>query len=369
MKLIVVQTLPALNSGGVERGTIEVAGELVKRGHRAIVISAGGQLVDELTGVGGEHIDLGIGKKSLSSLLLIRKLRKIIQASGANILHSRSRLPAWISYLAWRAMDKDTRPAFVTSVHGPYSVNRYSKIMTRGEGVIAISDFIHRYIGDNYPDVDLSKISVIPRGINPVKYPYGYKPSPEWLNSWQREQPQLNNRFIITLPARITRWKGQQDFISVIADLKKANINIHGIIVGGAEPRRKAYYNELKTLAAFLGIDKDITFVGHRNDLKEIMSISNLVMSLSREPEAFGRTSLEALGLGIPVIAYDHGGASEVLNKLFPQGLVPALDPFAAAKRALEFHSAPPLVPDSNPFTLANMLDSTLNLYQELASR
>ncbi len=368
MRLTVIQTLPALQSGGVERGTIEVAGELVRRGHRAIVISAGGQLVKNLIAAGGEHITLPIGNKALSGLLLVRKLIDIIKSSQADVLHARSRFPAWISYLAWSFLNEKTRPCFVTSVHGPYSVNQYSKIMTRGERVIAISEFIQHYIAENYSGVDMDKVTVVPRGISPESFPYNFTPSPSWLQNWQDKYPQLRNSFVITLPARITRWKGQEDFISVIAKLKQANIDVHGFIVGGVEPRRRAYQHELESLVISKGLEKHISFTGHRNDLREVMSVSSLVMSLSREAEAFGRTSLEALGLGVPVIAYDHGGASEVLNKIFPQGLVAPLDVEAAAMRALEFHDTIPIVPNNNPFTLQHMLDSTLRLYQEITS-
>ena len=115
--------------------------------------------------------------------------------------------------------------------------------------------------------------------------------------------PQLKNSFVITLPARITRWKGQEDFINLIAKLKKAQINVHGFMAGGVEPRRTAYQRELESLVTLKGIGRQISFLGHRQDLREIMSISNIVISFSNEPEAFGRTSLEALGLGVPVIA------------------------------------------------------------------
>lgn len=368
MKLTVIQTLPALEAGGVERGAVDLAGELVRRGHRSIVISAGGRLLHELVATGSEHIVLPIGKKSPASLLLIKKLRRIFQHSNANILHSRSRLPAWLSYLAWRKMNAGARPRFVTSVHGPYSVNRYSRIMTRGERVIAISEFIKNYIKDNYADVDMDKVSVIPRGISPDKFPYRHRPSAQWLRDWRQQQPQLQNRFIITLPARITRWKGQQDFIVLIARLKQANINVHGIIAGGAERRRQAYLGQLKSLAVSLAVEKDISFLGHRDDLKEVMSVSSLVMSLAREPEAFGRTALEALGLGVPVIAYDHGGASEVLKEIFPQGLVTPFDIAAATARAQDFYSHPRVVPAHMPFTLSRMLNSTIDLYSALAS-
>jgi glycosyltransferase involved in cell wall biosynthesis len=368
LKLTVIQTLPALNAGGVERGTIEIAGELVRQGHRSIVISAGGQMLDELIGTGSEHISLPIGKKSPITLLLIKKLRKIITENHVDILHARSRLPAWISYLAWNKMDQRTRPRFITSVHGPYTVNSYSKIMVRGETVIAISKFIQDYIKQNYPDTNMDKVTVIPRGISQDRFPYKYKPSQSWLQDWENQNPQLAGRYLVTLPARITRWKGQQDFIKIIAQLIQSGIDVHGIIAGGAESRRQDYLQQLKSDARSLSVDKHLTFLGHRNDLREIMSVSRLVLSLAREPEAFGRTALEALALGVPVIAYDHGGASEILTEMFPQGLVEALNQDAIVRKIIEFQDHPPQVTKDTPFTLSRMLDATINLYKKTTS-
>lgn len=360
--------LPALNAGGVEKGTIEVAKELSRQGHRAVVISAGGRLLEELVENDIEHLHLNIGKKSPTSIFLIKKLRTFFQDSGANIIHARSRMPAWLAYLAWRKMNEASRPRFVTSVHGPYRVNAYSKIMTRGEHVIAISDFIHEYISTNYSDVDMNKVSVIPRGIHADDYPHNYKPSKKWLQQWHKQYPQLAKACVITLPARITRWKGQEDFINIIGSLNQLNLEVYGVIVGDVEAKRRSFQKELITLVQTKRLEKKIIFTGHRNDLREVMSASNLIMSLARIPEAFGRTALEALGLGIPVIAYDHGGASEVLNSIFPQGLVPALDQAAATKKAQEFIMSPPGVINNNPFTLEQMLKSTLSLYDELTT-
>ena len=366
MKLKVIQLLPALNAGGVERGTIEVARELTRRGNQAVVISAGGRLLDELLACDVEHISLDVGLKSPSALLLVKKLRAFFEQSNANIIHARSRMPAWLAYLAWRKMDEVSRPRFVTSVHGPYSVNAYSKIMMRGERVIAISDFIREYICTNYSDVDMGKVSVIPRGIHPDSYSRDYKPAQNWLQQWHKEYPQLTNASVITLPARITRWKGQEDFINIISNLNQMNIDVYGVIAGGVETRRRSFQEKLTAMVRARGLEKKIIFTGHRSDLRDVMSASNLIMSLARTPEAFGRTALESLGLGVPVIAYDHGGASEVLNSIFPQGLVPALDQAAATKRAQEFILNPPRVMKDNPFTLKRMLDSTLSLYDEL---
>jgi hypothetical protein len=148
--LTVLQVLPALDSGGVERGTLEVGAYLSANGHRSIVISAGGRMVNLLEKQGSEHHAWPIGKKSLLTLKLVHQLRKFLEKENVDILHVRSRFPAWIAYLAWKKMNPKTRPAFLTTVHGPYSVSPYSEVMTKGERVIVISDMIREYVTSQY---------------------------------------------------------------------------------------------------------------------------------------------------------------------------------------------------------------------------
>jgi hypothetical protein len=149
----VIQILPELESGGVERGTLEVGIYLVEQGHQSIVISNGGRLVEQLEAEGSRHISLPVQKKRLSSLRQVKVLRRIFEAEKPDIIHLRSRVPAWLAWLAWRKMDPKTRPRLVTTVHGMYSVNFYSKIMTRGEAVICVSNSVKDYVIKNYPDV------------------------------------------------------------------------------------------------------------------------------------------------------------------------------------------------------------------------
>ena len=364
--LTVIQVLPALGAGGVERGTVEVAAELVRCGHRAVVVSAGGRLVRELQAAGAEHITLDVGAKTPLTLRHIPRLRRLF--GGADIVHARSRLPAWISHLALRGMAPASRPVFITSVHGPYTVNRYSRIMTRGDRVIAVSGFIRDYILTNYPGTDPARITVIPRGVDPGRFPFGYRPPAAWLTGWRTEQSRLAGRFVLTLPARITRWKGQEDFLQVVKALHEEGLDVHGLIVGGAAPRRRRFLRQLQESVAAAGLQDRIGFLGHRDDMRDILSVSDVVFSLAREPEAFGRTTLEALSLGVPVIGYDHGGAGEVLGAIFPAGRVAPGDTAAAAARAAEFHRQRPVVPDKNPFTLQRMLDATLSVYAEAAA-
>ncbi|MEW6414068.1 MAG: glycosyltransferase family 4 protein [Pseudomonadota bacterium] len=367
-KLTVLQVLPALQSGGVERGTLEVAQALVEHGHRALVMSGGGRLVEALVASGAEHFEWPIGRKSLKTLLLVGRLRRFLIEHQVDIVHARSRVPAWIAYLAWRGMDPMTRPRFVTTVHGPYSVSAYSAVMTRGERVIVISEMIRDYVLANYPATDPARLRLIYRGVDPAAFPYRHRPSQAWLDSWYAQHPETRGKRLLTLPARITRWKGQEDFIDLLALIKDSAPDIHGLIVGETKDRKDHFLAELRSKAEALGVADRISFAGHRSDLREIMAISRIVFSLSREPEAFGRTTVEALSLGVPVIGYNHGGVREQLQAILPAGGVPAGHIREAAETALRWLEHPPEVPAEHPFTLERMLGKTLEVYDELHS-
>lgn len=367
MPLTVVQTLPALESGGVERGTLEVADALVQAGHRSIVVAAGGRLAASLLKAGSEHVDWPIGRKSPFTLRYVSKLRQLLREQTVDILHTRSRLPAWIAWLAWRGLPAGQRPRFVTTMHGAHSINAYSRIMTRGERVIAVSEYIREYLLRCYPGIDPQRIHVIPRGVDPALYPYGYQPDATWLRSWQAQYPHLKDKQLIVLPARLSRRKGQTDLIAAVAALRDTSVtrDLHTLIVGGG---REKYAAELQTRIRAAGLHDDITLLGHRDDVREILAISSVVLSLSNLPEAFGRTVVEALSLGKPVIGYAHGGVAEILLQLYPDGLVTPGDTGAVGERLRAFiHHAPP-VPREHPYTLDRMLSATLSLYQELAT-
>ncbi len=362
--------LPALNSGGVERGTLEVAAELVKLGHRSIVISAGGKLVPELTNAGSEHITWSVDRKSPFTLRHVRPFRRFLTQNKIDILHLRSRVPAWIAYLAWRKMNPNTRPTLVTTVHGLYSVSPYSAIMTKGQRVIAISEFVRQYILKNYPKTDPDNIRLIHRGADPEKFPRNHKPTQAWLNSLHNQYPQLKNNHIISLPGRLTRLKGHTDFIALIENLKPQYPNIQGLIVGAKDKRRAKYAQQLKQLVNRKNLTDNITFTGHRDDICDIYAISSIVLSLtSSPPEAFGRTAVEALSIGTPVIAYDQGGMGEILHHIYPKGAVPPSDLNVLTQRVSNFLQSPPAPPDDIKFTILAMLDKTIALYHELADQ
>ncbi len=366
--MTVVQVLPALESGGVERGTLEVAKALVEGGHRSIVISAGGRLVEQLQFDGSEHIRIDVGRKSLLTARHIRPLRRLLQREQVDILHLRSRMPAWIAYLAWKGMPAGNRPHLVTTVHGLYSVSRYSEIMTRGEKVIAVSDTVRDFLLEHYPRLNPERIVVIPRGIDPDRYPYGYQPPQGWLGPWYTEYPQLQSAQVLTLPGRLTRLKGHRDFIDLIAALHRNGKRVYGLIVGGEDPRRKRYAGEIRQHIQASGLGDYIIMTGARQDLKAIYAVSDVVLSLSGKPESFGRTVLEALSLGRPVVAYDHGGVGEIMQTLYPDGRVAPGQLVELTQKVsgiLEGQAAP--VHEGHSYTLAGMLDATLGLYRSLA--
>lgn len=363
----VMQVLPELNSGGVERGTLEIAGFLVKQGHEAVVVSNGGRQVEALEALGARHITMPVHKKRLGSLFQVKPFRKLLEEEKPDILHIRSRVPGWIAYLAWKKMDPATRPRLVSTVHGFYSVNRYSAVMGKGERVIGVSESIKEYILKNYPEVPEGKITVIHRGIEPERYPKGFCPDGEWLARWNEENPRLREKSVFLLPGRITRLKGHGDYFDLISALKKEGREVHGLVAGDTHPKKRAYLDELRALLVEKGLENDVTFLGHRTDVREIMAISDVICALSQQPESFGRTVLEAMALGKPVLGYDCGGVGELLGVIFPEGKVPSgnAGKLVEIARKILDERPQPQVPEG-AFTLAAMCGSTLELYEEL---
>lgn len=364
----VVQILPALDGGGVEKGTLEVAQALVSAGHQSLVISAGGRMVQELEQQGSQHIQWDLGRKSLLNLRHIPALRRWLLQQQADIIHVRSRMPAWVTYLAWKTLPVAARPRLVSTMHGLHSVSKYSEIMCKGERVIAVSNTVKSYIEHNYPATDSNKIQVIFRGIEPDSFPRDYKPSADWLEQWQTAFPQLQGKQVITLPGRLTRLKGHHDFIDLIEKLVQAGKPVHGLIVGGEDPKRQTYAQGLRDTIAQRGLSADISFTGNRRDIRDIYAVSDLVLSLSTKPESFGRTTLEALSMGTPLVGYDHGGVGEILAALFPVGKVPLQDHQVLFERVSQLLTEPQQPVVNDRFLLNDMLGQTLALYQELAS-
>lgn len=364
-KLTVVQLVPALDAGGAERSTLEIAQALVADGHRSIVVSAGGRLVERLVAGGSEHVEIDVARKSLASLGRAPKLRALFGRERVDLVHARSRVPAWLAWFALRGWRE--RPRFVTTAHGLNSPGFYSGVMTRGERVICVSNTVRDYLLRHYPRTDPAKLVVIPRGIDPAEFPYGHQPDATWREWFFAEFPQLAGAPLLTLPGRGTRLKGHADAIELVADLKTRGIDTRLLLLGARQVGREAYVAELEQLAAARGVADRIAISAQRDDARDVYACSALVLQLSNKPESFGRTVVEAIALCRPVLGYDHGGVGELLADLYPAGRVPAGDRERLAERAAELLRFAPAIAPLPRYRLADMQDATLALYRELA--
>lgn len=359
-----------MEAGGVERGAVEVSEALCEQGHQSIVVSSGGRLVETITRHGGEHVAMNLLKKSPLTLTSIPRLRKLILDRRPDVVHARSRVPAWIGHLALGSIPKHKRSAWVTSIHGLHSVNRYSAIMTSGQLVEVVSKTARDYALNNYPATNPESLFLNYRGVDPAQFPFGYQPAEDWQRDWQAQYPQLREAYVITLAGRLTRLKGHHDLIQAIAALRDRGIPAHGLIVGGEDPRRQGYAQELRETVKAKGLKDHITFTGHRGDIRDVLAMSDATVSLSNKPESFGRSTLEAIRLGKPVVGYNHGGVGEVLGAIYPDGLVPLNDVDALTDRLASLangQTAPPIPGDQ--FLLRDMLSRTLELYQLAAAK
>lgn len=363
--LTVVQLIPSLQYGGVERGTLEIAKGLVEAGHRSIVIAGKGPLETALKNTGSEIIFWEIGKKNPLMLQSIFRLARFLKQEKPHILHLRSRLPAWIGYAATRLLKPLERPKIITTVHGLYRVGFYSSIMVRGDRIIAVSETAKQYVLAHYPFVDPKKISVIYRGIDPILYDPGFKPAVEWTRQWNQNYPAFYQKKILTLPARISPRKGIEDFIKLIQLLKERGYSIHGLVVGSAH-QKECYQQKLKCYVKKLHLQEDISFLGARSDLREILAISHIVFALSRKPESFGRIVVEALSLGRPVIGYDQGGVGEILNRIYDSGCIPPFDQNLLLEKTIAFLNQEVYVLPQTVFLAPQMIRQTIALYEAL---
>ena len=359
----VVQLLPALDAGGVERATLEISAALVRAGHRAIVVSAGGRMLPALLSIGAEHVQLDIGRKSLWSLRHVFALRKIFRA--ADIVHARSRFPAWLGWLAWQSMSS-ARPRWMTTVHGLNSAGTYSAVLTRGERVIAVSNTVRDYLIRHYPQIDQQRIRVIPRSLDPAQFPHGYRATPAWRAAFEAEYPNSAGKRWICLPGRGTRLKGHDAALQLLVHLRAAGDKVCLILLGAGQEGRDDYLDALRLRAAAQGVADHLVITPPRSDVRDVMSESAFVLQMSSKPEAFGRTVIEALNLGVPVLGWAHGGVGELLSELYPDGALSLGDVDELQRRAHDFlqHAPAPAVFDH--YRLQQMQSATLAVYREL---
>lgn len=364
--LTVVQLIPGLDSGGAERSALEIARALVKAGHQSVVISAGGRMVQQLEAEGSRHVTLDVGRKSLTTLMKMGELRRVLRELKPDIVHARSRLPAWMGW--WAIKGLKPKPHFVTTVHGLNSPGRYSAILLRGERVIAVSQTLRDFMLSHYPWLEPGRVRVIPRGIDPEAFPYGHRPDDMWRKAFFAEFPALAGAPLLTLPGRGTRLKGHHDAVELLSELKRRGIDARLLLLGVIEPGRDAYIDELRSLIRARGLESQVVLTPPRSDVRDIYAISSLVLQLSNKPESFGRTVIEALSLCRPVLGYAHGGVGELLAELYPAGRVPVADRERLVERAAELLRVAPPIPMLQSYRLTDMQQATLALYDELTA-
>ncbi len=307
----VLQVLPALQSGGVERGTVEITQAIAAAGGCALVASSGGALVARVERAGGTHVRLPLASKNPVTIWLnSRRLIRLIRRHGVDIVHARSRAPAWSAWLACRR----TGAHFVTTWHGSYGENlplkrRYNAVMARGELVIAISHHIAAELTRRHA-VPPERVRVIPRGVDPVMFDPAAVVGDRLIRlaaQWRL----LDGQFVVLLAARLTRWKGQTVAIQALARMRERNVCL---ILAGDDQGRTRYVAELLRLAVSLGVGDRVRLVGDCADMQAALKLADVALNVSTTPEGFGRTVIEAQAMGTVLVASAHGGAAETVE-------------------------------------------------------
>lgn len=369
---VILQVVPSLKSGGVERGTLEIARAISARGWKALVVSSGGPMASQIPFAGAEHIHMPVDSKNPFVMWLnAYRLAKLIRSRGVDIIHARSRAPAWSALLAARK----TGCRFITTFHGVYGLQndwkrRYNSVMTRGDRVIAISNFIATHIREHY-QTDPSRIRIIQRGVDrKLFHPGNY--SPQRMIDLTRQWHIPDHLPMILFPGRITRWKGQDVFIRALQKLPHRHF--FAVILGDAKGH-ESYRTELEKLIVDSDLGGHARLVPHSSKITDAYMLARVVVATSLEPEAFGRVALEAQAMGRPIIATNHGGAQETVRPgetgwLTPPGDVDALagalsEALSMSDEALAEMSRKAAENAAN-FSLETMCERTLAVYEEV---
>ena len=245
----IIQFVPTLESGGVEQGVLEIAKALVDSGHESHVVSAGGRLVEDLVLSGTNHHCWDLHKKSLFTLKLVKPLRKWILSMNPDVLHIRSRMPAWVVWRALNGIPKKKRPQLVSTVHGLHSINFYSAVMTKPFNIIAVSNSSKDYIIKNYTKSQSKNINLIYRGIDSNSYFKGYKPSDKWLSEWYEQYPETKSSKLLTIAGRISPLKDFKKIINLAKSIKENSKHSFKVLIAGeAKDKHVKYLDELKNI-------------------------------------------------------------------------------------------------------------------------
>ncbi|MGZ9108904.1 MAG: glycosyltransferase family 4 protein [Micavibrio sp.] len=370
---VILQIIPELGPGGAEQGCIDIAAELMQVGARAIVVSNGGPRVHDLSRSGATHITLPVHSKNpLVMWKNITSLRRLIREHDVDIVHARSRAPAWS---AWRAC-RGTAARFMTTCHAPYNIQNnakkfYNSSIAKGERVIAISAFVAQYLTENF-GLDGRTIRTIHRGIALEKF-HPTAVSAERMIKLTREWRLPDGANIIMLPGRLTRWKGHLVLIEAMQKLNRQDVFC---VLIGSDQGRSDYTQELETAIRDRGLEGRVRIVEHCNDMPAAYMLANVVVSASTDPEGFGRIPIEAQAMGRPVIATDHGGARETIRRGETGWLIPPGNAEALSKAITEALSLTPnqrailatraMAHIAENFTREKMAYETLNVYAEL---
>jgi glycosyltransferase involved in cell wall biosynthesis len=368
---VVLQVLPSLGTGGVERTTVEMTQAVALAGGIPLVASAGGPLVAAVERAGGRHVTMKLTTKNPASIWRnAARLAALIRAEAVDIVHARSRAPAWS---AWIAAQR-TGAHFVTTYHGAYGEDlplkrRYNAVMAKGEIVIAASRFIARLVTDRH-GVPASRIRVIGRGIDPAVF------DPDAVIGDRLGRLSAAWRLpdgmpTVVLPGRLTSWKGQEVLLQAVARLERRDLCV---VLVGADQGRSHYSRRLVRMAHALGIADRVRLVGNCDDMPAAMMLSDVVVHASVKPEAFGRVVIEAQAMGRPVIASDLGGPVETVEHgvtgwRVPPGDADALAAAIEAALGLDEDARVGLAHRARSavlrhYTTAAMQEATLDVYE-----
>jgi len=316
----ILQILPVLNVGGVETGTLDLAKYLVKSGHKVVVVSGGGELVRELESFGAIHYQLPVYKKSIFTMVkMIPKLVEIIKKEQIDIVHARSRVPAWIAYFASRKTNK----VFITTCHGYYKKHSFSYVMGWGRQVIVLSNVIARHMIDDF-GVPQERLRLILRSVDLEKFKYT---SPD---------KKRKDEFNVGIIGRLTPIKGHLHFIKAMAYVARSVARLKIWIIGDAPHSKEAYKEQVQVLVKRLGLWHCTQFLGNQRDIPAILAHLDLLVLATTTHEAFGRVIIEAQACGVPVVASRVGGVIDIIEDQKTGLLVPLCDPASIAQGTIK---------------------------------